>query len=137
MGDSIDNDDETPDQEAIDWVRSRIQLKGFDPTNPNHWEEGHEMTVSDFLASSQLSRLLVYISLQGQGEAQTEAGAEGGENETSDSKVKCRIVLDTMGAPPEEVVAERTVQFFLKDKQQSIITLDATKREVQYGFVTG
>ena len=58
--DSIDNDDETPEQDAIDWIRHRIKLKGFDVSDNAVWTEEHEMTISDFLASPSISRLVVY-----------------------------------------------------------------------------
>eukprot|EP01083_Nonionella_stella_P053160 140738_1 len=88
--DSIDNDDETPEQDAIDWIRYRIKLKGFDVSDDTVWTEEHEMTISDFLASPSISRLVVY------------------------NDKRRGISLDTQTVPAVERVIGSQLQYFLK-----------------------
>ena len=69
--DSIDDDDLTPDSAAIEWIRSKIIVSGFDAYSDSEWAEEFEMTISDFLASPLITRLLIWRRDDGEMELAT------------------------------------------------------------------
>eukprot|EP01083_Nonionella_stella_P177342 623003_1 len=115
--DSIDNDDLTPDEQSITWIRSKINLKDFNAYSDEEWNEEYEMTISDFLASPHITRLLIYRS-----NAKT-------------------IVFDTgLAPPPPSILSNKSnqmIQFFLKDPDVSLIKCKETRLSVQYGIISG
>lgn len=143
--DSIDNDDLTPDEECIDWIRSKIFIQGFNPYNDDQWTEEYEMTISDFLASPHITSLIIYKDLRDKPLHQPTDTNRSKDNTTgddnNDSKTKrdnFTIVFDTseFRKVPAKIKTE-CLQFFLKDENASLTKLNKCKENVQYGTVRG
>ena len=157
--DSIDDDDLTPDSAAIEWIRSKINVQGFDAYSDSEWKEEFEMTISDFLASPHITRLLISRRSE-DGEIQFSTNlllGDNGKEGITNSLNSNTVIAPTQkrdGGDAERVNAHdhdddahfgngttsspcSKWQFFLKEGNVSLISLEATRSAVQYGMVSG
>ena len=138
--DSIDDDDLTPDSASIEWIRSKINVEGFDAYSDSEWKEEFEMTISDFLASPHITRLL--ISRRGkEGEMRFATNLLIGDGTASSATMTAadheQLTATSASASGSGSRSGSKWQFFLKEANVSLISVSATRSAVQYGMVSG